>query len=203
MFERQNDLMRSSQQFMQAKGAIDSENIVLKKNLENYQKQIEKLKEDLQAKNEQIVELKTKEELVSSMLEKGSMKNDEENRKITEENIILKDQNAKLKQEYDQLDEQYKAATSQHEENKNVLDSLLTAMKSKMNKKERERASLVEINKHLNGLIQKQDLKNIELENRIDSMQRFKQVVKSSKSVQCKGCLKTYQTTLFSAHVKM
>jgi chromosome segregation ATPase len=203
MFERQNDLMRSSQQFIQAKDVMDHENVALKKNLENTTNQLEKLKEELQFKNEQLVALKTKEDLVNTMIEKGTAKNDEEVRRLGEENALLKDRITRLREEYEQLDEQYKAAVSQHEENKNMLESLLTAVKSKMNRKERERTSLVEINKYLNSLIQTQDQKNIDLENKVDSMNRFKQMVKSASMLQCKGCMKSYQTALFTPHVKL
>lgn len=159
MFERQSDLMRSSQQFIQAKDVMDHENVALKKNLDNLNKQIEKLKEELQIKNEQLVALKTKEDLVNTMIENGTAKNDEEVRRLGEENALLRDRIVRLKEDYELLDEQYKGAVSQHEENKNVLESLLTAVKSKMSKKERERTSLVEINKYLNSLIQTQDQK--------------------------------------------
>jgi len=203
MFERQSDLMRSSQQFMMAKDNIDTENVAIKKNLENAQSQVEKLRSEMQMKNEQIVELKTKEELVNSILEKGTVKNDEEIKRLVEENTLLRDKNAKLKEEYDELHEKYKTAVNQHDENKGVLESLLAAVKSKMNKKERERSSLVEINKHLNTLMQKQDEKNIELENNVDVLRKYKQTVKSAHAVQCKGCMKTYPIALFSSHVKL
>jgi hypothetical protein len=203
MFERQNDLMRSSQQFMQAKGAIDHENIALKKNADNFINQIESLKEELQVKNGQIIELRTKQDLVNTIIENGTVKNDEEVRRLSEENILLRDRNGKMKEEYDQLDDQYKSALSQHEENKNVLENLLSAVKSKMNKKERERTSLVEINKYLNSIIQNQDQKNIELENKIDAMKRYKDAFKSSSSLQCKGCRKTFEAVLFSPHIKI
>lgn len=203
MFERQTELMRSSQQFIQAKDSADLENVALKKNLENANAQIEKLREEMQIKNEQIIELKTKEGLVNQMMEKGSLKNDEEIKRLNEENTLLRDKNANLKEEYEQLDEQHKASIAQHEENKNVLESLLSAVKSRMSKKEKDRVSVIEINKYLNSLIQKQDQKNIELENKLDSMTRFRQIVKSSKTIQCKGCGQSYMTSLFSPHVKL
>ena len=137
------------------------------------------------------------------MIEKGSVRNDEELKRLTEENTLLRDKNAKLKENYEEMVEKYKGATDQHEENKHVLENLLSAVKSKMNKKERERTSLVEINKHLSKFIRNQDQKNIELENKIDSMQRFKLSIKSSEALQCKGCRKTFKTTLFGAHVKL
>lgn len=83
------------------------------------------------------------------------------------------------------------------------MDSILSSLKSKINKKECERSSQFEINKYLKTLIQTQDEKNLDLENRIDSMIKFKQIVKSSSSIQWKGCHKVYITSLFTPHVKL
>ncbi|CAI2380294.1 unnamed protein product [Moneuplotes crassus] len=192
MLESHNNMVRSSQQFMEAKDNMANENIQLKRTVETLNKKLDEMK------------FKSKEEdLVNNIIEKVSSKNDEENRKILQENTLLKDKISKIQEAYDTLDEQYRNACEQHEENKSVLENLLSAVKSKMNKKERERTSLVEINKHLNQFVRTQDQKNIELENKIDSMKRFKTSVKSSCALQCKGCKKTFETALFSAHASL
>ena len=203
MFERHNDLMRSSQQFIQAKDAIDHENVALKKNYENAIKTIEKLKEELQSKNELVIELKTKAELVEKIIENGNTKSEEEIKSLWKENSQLKEKNEAIKNEHNKIKEQYESILSQHEEDKNMFNSLLTTFKSKLNKKEREKSSLGEVNKYLNSLINNLDQKNIDLENSNDSMRRFKALVRNSSALKCKGCEKTYPTALFTPHVSL
>ena len=175
--------MRSSQQLIQVKDAFDHENVALKKNYDNANKTIEKLKEEIQSKNEQIIELKTKTELVDKIIENGNVKNEEEIKGLNLENTSLKAKITEVENEYNKLKEQYESLHNQNEEDKNMFSSLLTTFKSKLNKKEREKSSLGEVNKYLNSLINNLDQKNIDLENSIDSLRRFKALVRKSSAL--------------------
>lgn len=111
MFEKQSELVRSSQQFFQARDNINHENVALKKNYENSLETIRTLREEVDQKSKEVIKLQTRESWVNEILEKGTVKSEQEIEK-------LQRQNDKLKNETMELSKKLQSSYTEIEDNK-------------------------------------------------------------------------------------
>eukprot|EP00831_Metopus_contortus_P007478 TRINITY_DN12859_c0_g1_i5.p1 TRINITY_DN12859_c0_g1~~TRINITY_DN12859_c0_g1_i5.p1 ORF type:complete len:347 (+),score=48.98 TRINITY_DN12859_c0_g1_i5:147-1187(+) len=101
------------------------------------------------------------------------------------------------------LQKQLEILQSQNKENTKIYESLTGAIQKGLEGAMKKEAHLTNINKELEAELDQVQQRCATLEARLYRMRKYRAIIYSARSIECKGCGRSFASNLFGAHVKL